>query len=1020
MSDSQHTRWHRANAGGDRGPMIGKFTGLQVIVLGMSLGAGFLLFVLLSGSQVGFVISLTVASAIPILTTMTLLTLVRGKPKGYFAQWLEWWRLKKQGLALIEREPSRSKIAIVKDGFISHGLLVLEGKGGKGTASCLLEICCPAMESSSVDGLNQMEDRLRGLIRQMPRNWTVQFSWRKGGGHSEHLRRFHAETEEKAKSAWSRRQRNERVVRSMREDEEGLITSAFVRLCLKAPINLQQLARGPKSGYEKALQGISRNFEASVAEVERVMTQLGGRARLLSEDEIFEEVSHYLQPGGSEVPSWNRKQSLFDNILSSEMVPIDEQQVGFHLGGRYHTSLALTQLPESTASGIITHLTTLPERGFQLTTQLETLDPLIEIERAETMKAKLERARQSSRHSRLDYDIRILEDRIQRLTSGSVSPVRVQLLAHVSGDTQDELKSRVKALVGAVSGMKSAKFYEVALPTTSRNLFLAGLPGSPYREPAFWHLVDDPTAVNLIPVSGDSNASLKEAEALYRSRQGNLIGVSGFHRAGDRKSPSHAFITGRTGSGKSVHGIDLVTQLDPFSDWLVTIDNGRSFETCMQVLSGGKCRTFAPDVNGVDTLNYLDTLGLPLTSLQVSRIVAIVHLMVGHRSDEDLDSYRKAIINRCIQQFYRDWTEQWLEQNPEQEEAVFEHLTRLRLFRSDLGGVGDLAELLSAYRAQGPVEGGQAKALDDDQFAREHDHTRRDGRSPEFMALAVAHLDRASSPTHRDLHEWMLAQATQSDRDQDEIAMLATLLEPWRADSGMMGCLFDGANTIDLSADYVHIELGLIENADATVKSLVSHIITSQILGETIRRPTSQRKHVLIEELGAFINIQGGKKIIQDLYERARKYNCLVITVIQQISRLPEDLARTVVGNSGQAFFFMQREPGDVALLQKLFELPDSIVALLRDFKRPDADHGASFICWELLENGVQITPAVNMASPEMLYVADSHGSFAEARKKALAKYPDPMSGVLAEVSKMIKAKARQEEEEPTSSEIPQ
>jgi hypothetical protein len=232
--------------------------------------------------------------------------------------------------------------------------------------------------------------------------------------------------------------------------------------------------------------------------------------------------------------------------------------------------------------------------------------------------------------------------------------------------------------------------------------------------------------------------------------------------------------------------------------------------------------------------------------------------------------------------------------------------------------------------------------------------------------------------------------------------MLATLLEPWRADSGMMGRLFDGVNTIDLSADYVHIELGLIENADETVKSLVSHIITSQILGETIRRPSSERKHVLIEELGAFINIKGGKKIVYDLYERARKYNCLVITVIQQISRLPEELARTVVGNSGQGYFFLQREPGDVALLQELFELPDSVVAQLRDFKKPDADHGAAFICWEHLDDRVRITPAVNMASPEMLYVADSHGSFSEERKRALAQYPDPMTGVLAEVAKGI------------------
>ncbi len=277
---------------------------------------------------------------------------------------------------------------------------------------------------------------------------------------------------------------------------------------------------------------------------------------------------------------------------------------------------------------------------------------------------------------------------------------------------------------------------------------------------------------------------------------------------------------------------------------------------------------------------------------------------------------------------------------------------------------------------------------------------RDEGRSAEFISLAVAFLDRENAPRHRDLHDWMFELANTSPRDRNEIAMLTTLLEPWRADSGMMGCLFDGVNTIDLSADYVHIELGLIENADHTVKSLVSHIITSQILGQIVRRPSSERKHVLIEELGAFINIKGGMKVVQDLYERARKYNCFVVTVIQQVSRLPEDLARTVVGNCGQGHFFMQREPSDVALLQKLFELPDAIVKQLRNFKMPDADHGASFICWERLHDRVQITPAVNMASKELLYAADSHGTFAEQRKKALAGYSDPMTGVLAELAK--------------------
>lgn len=268
------------------------------------------------------------------------------------------------------------------------------------------------------------------------------------------------------------------------------------------------------------------------------------------------------------------------------------------------------------------------------------------------------------------------------------------------------------------------------------------------------------------------------------------------------------------------------------------------------------------------------------------------------------------------------------------------------------------------------------------------------------MKLSFALMSREEAPTHAQFHDWMEEHAQKAKRNHKELDKLVTLWEVWRADRGIMGKLFDGINTIDLEARHVHIELAGLADSDETMRSLVSFVLSTKILGSIARMPRSQRKHVVLEELGAFLNIKGADQIVKDFYERSRKYNCFVLSVIQQISNLPKDLARSVIGNCRQGFFFAQKDPKDVALLQELFDLPDSIVEILRNFHEPNAQEGAPFICWERVGNGVRITPATNIANPEMLYTANSSGGMFERRRRAMEQYDDILEGVIREAAK--------------------
>ena len=477
--------------------------------------------------------------------------------------------------------------------------------------------------------------------------------------------------------------------------------------------------------------------------------------------------------------------------------------------------------------------------------------------------------------------------------------------------------------------------------------------------------------------------------------KGNLIGLSAFKGPKGHESPHHAFVTGKTGSGKSFWVIDFLTQIDPHADKTIVVDFGNSYGMMMKVLSGGTCQSFEPDPNGQDSLNYWDTGSLPLSPLFQNSVVSVLHLMAGHKGEEDEDYLRGAIIARSVRLFFIHWAEQWIKEKPERQGQLVQTLAALRCFARANKIKGELTDIYPAY----------CHAVDEteiDQISLDGEASQIRDDDDELIKLAFAFMSRDEAPTHSDFHDWLEKYGQQAGYGQEELSKLVILLEIWRADRGIMGKLFDGVNTIDLGAKHVHIELGRIADADDRIRSLVSFVLSNKILGAINRMPRAQRKHVVLEELGAFLNIKGAKQLVREFYERARKLNCWVLSVIQQISNLPEDLARSVIGNCRQGFFFMQREPKDTELLQEIFELPDVIVETLKNFKEPTVEQGASFICWENLGNRDRITPAVNLSSAEMFYVANSSGGMYEAREKALAQYDDILEGITIEAVKLV------------------
>ena len=475
--------------------------------------------------------------------------------------------------------------------------------------------------------------------------------------------------------------------------------------------------------------------------------------------------------------------------------------------------------------------------------------------------------------------------------------------------------------------------------------------------------------------------------------RGSVFGISAFKGRKGHQSPHHGFVTGKTGSGKSVFGNDFLTQLDLYSDKTVVVDFGDSYGLTMAVLSGNNCRPFAPDPNGQDTLNYFDTGGSPMSTHFRQSIVSVLHLMTGKKPAEDEDFLRRAVLSRSLGLFLEHWSQTWIDREPERRGKLLTLQSTLRRFKKQARITGDLTDVYSAWRNAAEDEAGP---IETELHARRH---RSEPDEEELMNLSFALMSAEEVPTHSSFCDWLDEHKCEAQYCREELEKLALLLEVWRADRGIMGRLFDGINTIDLGARHVHIELAGLADADETIRSLVSYVLSNKILGAMARMPRAKRKHVVLEELGAFLNIKGASQIVRDFYERARKYNCFVLSVIQQISNLPDAIARSVVGNCKQGFFFSQKDVRDVELLQELFELPDNVADMLRGFKEPSKEHGASFICWEDLGDRTRITPAANIAGREMLFVTNSSGSVYEERARALAQYDDLLEGVKIEAA---------------------
>ncbi|MDO8545497.1 MAG: hypothetical protein Q7S40_34070 [Opitutaceae bacterium] len=624
---------------------------------------------------------------------------------------------------------------------------------------------------------------------------------------------------------------------------------------------------------------------------------------------------------------------------------VGQSDGGFVLDGCHHAVLVLSRWPKVTYPGIVSHLTSIGLLDYRITVNVVPADTRREVTREEHAMERLQGEYADKRRHSLLVALQKKERKVESLAGGFARPFHVTYILRAWDATRAGLREKVALIQTAILGMNGAQCFECALPTSAKKLFFASWPGwthSAYTAHAVY--AEDAYLADLLPFSATFTGRLAEAEALYDGSHGNLVGVSTFANG----SPQHAVIVGMTGSGKSEFTNDLLLQTGGHFAHTLLIEEGFSYKAFTEAM-GETPIVIQPD--SPLTLNYLDTQGLPLTQLQLTSSVALLSRMIGEPADPEKSALRQAQLAQYLHQLYQDAFLDWSRRHPDAAHEAERLACAVHRWHAKLPTTATPLEAFADFRDRRAASDDEALSF----IARltDGDVTRfaQDPATARLVAqVACAVWSPGEFPTHTAFVE-LLAYGRLAEHPKDEIDRLATLLRAWSV-AGQYGKLFDGETNVSLAREVAHFELGLIPEQAVGLKAVAGLLISGFSRQHILGLPRALRKRIIFEEVSRFLDVPGGEQIVAEGYAQLRKFNCWVVSIVQQYARFKQSRVRpAVIGNAKQFFILRQADRTDLTELAADIGLPESAVEAIQHYPMPEqlpADGRYSSVCYYL------------------------------------------------------------------------
>lgn len=890
------------------------------------------------------------------------------------------------------------------NGYFVNDLLVFGGLHAGGFVSKGYIFEPPDLSNAQISDLNDFQSQLSLLLASLGEAQRLQVQWSCDCDYKAELLRYDKETR-KASNTWTRRVRNERFTRYWNAMLNRELRRQRLILYISRRIDASTPTGGDATHYEHLLDQLQQEFAQVHETITGIFNAQGARVVPMNDADHYRHITNFLNPSLSarfdhdQLDTFDPFLSIQANCWHSEGT--GQTDFGFFMDGHYHSMIVLTRWPKVTFPGIIQRLTNLRLLDYAITVNVDPIPVRDEIAKEERAHERLAGDYASERKLSLLTAMQKKERKIAALSQGNTLPFNALFAIRVWDKTKEGLSAKTGAIKSAINSMNGAQYFESTLPSSTKKLFFQTWPGWLWGRYEYRKLyAEHQYLCDMLPVSATFTGHLATAEALYDGNAANLVGVKTFAGVEGKESPQHAVLLGMSGSGKSVLICDLLAQTEGYFDYTVLIEEGLSYGVYTKTVDpNAEPIILQPD--GLFTINYLDTNGLPLTSQHLSSAVALLSRMIGG-GDEEKQLHRQAQMGRFLNQLYEDSYQEWRRRNPSKLLKVARHACALAAFRRERLSPGstslDVFVDFRDWQRTCPDESFIALAgIADEEVLRylKEPETAKDVRN-----LAFSYFGRSEFPIHRRLQELVELEARRT-RD-NELRGIADLLAQWCRGGGY-GTLFDGESNVSLTGKIAHFELGYIPDDAQALKSAACFLITSYTRQHIISMPRALRKRNVYEEVARFLDTSDGERIVKEGYAQMRKFNCWNISVVQQYSRFRESRIRSAVfGNSRQFFMMRQSDRSDVEAIGRDIGLPEVTQNAIMSYALPDQQSGQKLgaMTYYHLDAIRPICGTLhNIASPEMLYCSDTSGEHFDERCRELKGHSDIVKGIVTNVA---------------------
>jgi hypothetical protein len=917
-------------------------------------------------------------------------------------------RLQKNGPTRISREG-------MPNGFFLKDLLWFGDSASEQTAVSRGFIVIPG-ERDSLDDDSQIDlvDRLRVLLATLGTEYTLQVKRLICSDYSAELERYRQDTEaiaDKYRYRWQIWNRSERHARYTQAMQEGKLRREILVVYVSRIVDSEPRFSVSESALEE-------HFERLATRESLAFEQIQGDAlqsifpdclvRSMTDREHYLHYYRFLNPNvGASVPEsvfegYDPSLSIQENCLFGDLVQPPIPGISFQLDGFNHAMLVMRELPKRMGPGLISRITDLGFQDFEITLNLypqQTAAVVRDYEKTANQLAGEVRTQPKRTYS-LGAQLDMAKERIENLERGVIQPFKVFFALRLWHRDADTLISRASVARNAFVSMAGATCHYATNAETARQLWFQTWPGWTYGTYRGYDLAtDDQTAAELLPWSASFTGRLENAEALYDSPKGGLVGLS--TQVG--RVPQHMLIFGLIGAGKSILLTDLWAQIAHLFGYILVVEEGMSHGCTVQTAGA---EPIVITEGGAVTINYLDCGGIPFTSEHLGSAVALCLQMLRENVGPNVDQTRLSTVQSCLTKhinlLYDSAWQEWTRTHPEESHKIAHRAYGIAEYLKRMPGQGNtFIDAWAAVRdseASGDVEQLFA-AMDEREVAKfaTHHSTRALVRD-----LGLAYMSPAEMPTHSQLVELMTLTPIGGYDENPEAVAIGDRLSVWKS-NGPYGKLFDGITTTRLDGDVTHFELGLIPASMEELRSAAHFLVLNVARQQVIKRPRAQRKMCLFEEGARLIQVPGGAKVLSEFYGQMRKFGAVVCTVFQQYAALKtayETMRAAVFDNTKLFLVSAQPSPQAAEEICDGLELSDAARQTIKRYPLPEDQTGQKFSSFLMVAPHPRrklVGTFWNIASRQVVYCGASDNETFDNRQKALNQYDDVVTGIIEE-----------------------